>query len=83
MEATARIARAVIFVPCARHRHRWERVCAQDCAARGDEVVAVVIGAWQAAMTMVVEGAADVIVVARQDHIPPGALPWVRVVGAD
>lgn len=76
--------RAVIFVP---HfdRRRWEDICYAAAAAHGEEVAAAVAdrtagGGWRDAEAMIQRGEADVILVARWDHVPPDALPHVRVV---
>lgn len=74
--------RMVAFVPGRRERERWEKVCIEDIARHG-EVLAAVVGAdgkgWADAEAMVDRGEADGIVVGRRDHIPPDALPHVRV----
>lgn len=75
--------RAIIFVPDDAERDRWEKICLDECDRRGYLVAALVHGGaekWHDLRTMLTNGEADVLVVARKEHLPPDRIPrteWV------
>ena len=71
--------RAVIFVPSLDPAHvRWVLVCGEFCSRRGYLITAVV-GSWADTIAMVMERAADIVVTARRDHLPPDRLPRLEI----
>jgi hypothetical protein len=77
--------RAVILVPDDdEDRDRWARMCLDDCERAGLAVTQLVVGtgaaAWDQAMSVIEAHLAEVIVVARREHVPPDRVPQLRVV---
>ena len=78
-----KITRAIIFVPDDAERERWEKICLAECDRLGYRVVALVRGGvekWGDLRRMLTSGEADVLVVARKEHLPPNRVPrteWV------
>lgn len=70
--------KTVVFIPDS-ETQRWLTVCAQYCAVRHYQVVAVV-SAWVDAVRMVVDGRATVLVAGRRDHLPPDRSPRLEIV---
>lgn len=69
---------AVIFVP----DHLVEQFapqCLAYCTARGYTIAGVIQGDWQAALAMLADELATVIVVARRDHLPADGGPRIEV----
>jgi hypothetical protein len=71
---------AVIFA-LTRYLENDATVCTAYCTARGYEVAAIVVNNWHAALALLAEGAATVLVVAELDRIA-GQTPRVEVAGA-
>lgn len=72
--------RAVIFVPALDPAHvKWVLLCGEYCSKRGYLVIAIV-GVWADTLILVLEKAADIVVTARRDHLPPDRLPRLDVV---
>lgn len=71
---------AVIFIPAGRN-HLYADQCYDYCTARGYRVAGVVTGDWDAVLEMLRNHSADVVVVARADHLDPNREPRVEVVG--
>lgn len=69
---------AVIFIP-AEHLATYSAACFDYCAARSYEVVGLVTTSSEAATRMLVDGIANVMVVARRDHLDPEREPRVEV----
>lgn len=75
--------RAVVFVPSEDQAHKkWLRVCGERCTTRGYLIIAVA-GEYADAVEMVLLREADVIVVARREHLPPGRLPLMEIVAEE
>jgi hypothetical protein len=75
---------AVILVP-AKETARWAKQCLDYCAAAGYHVAGVVLdnqGGWTAVTDMVQHGLAQVIVVARSEHLPRYRVPRIEVVAS-
>jgi hypothetical protein len=70
---------AIIFVPKA-HVAAHLGTCLAYCTARGYEVGGIVSTSWLAVLAIRLTGDADVIVVARPDHIDPEQELRVEVV---
>jgi len=62
---------------------QWTRDCLAYCDQEAFPVAAMLIGAsgWNDAMRMILAGEAEVIVVARREHLPPDRVPQLRIVG--
>lgn len=76
--------RAVIYLPDGPDLQRWQHRCMEHLEAHGYELVSVVIddtgGArWASVSTLLLAGRADVVVIARRDHLPPDRLPRFEV----
>lgn len=69
---------AIVLIPYA-DTQRWMMICAQYCAIRHYEIVAVV-HAWVDAWQMIVDGRATVLVTGQRDHLPAGREPRLEVV---
>ena len=54
--------------------------CLEHCTARKYHVVGLIQGDWDAAMRMLREGLASVVVVSSADQLDPGSEPRVEVV---
>jgi len=68
-------SKAIIYVSDVGDQERWRDECVRYCTCRGYEITAVVLddhnGArWPDVLATVVDGHAEVIVVARADHLP-------------
>lgn len=77
--------RTVIWVPAGSETRRWALVCIQHCTERGYEVVGMVVDdgrpvLWEDVWRMMTRGDADVVVAARQDHMPQARVPRVEYV---
>lgn len=70
---------AVIFVP-AEHVATYATMCLDYCTARGYEVAGLVTTNWDAAAAMLIARTADILVVARHDHLDPAREPRIEVV---
>lgn len=70
---------AVLFVPTGHGADRWLTVCA-EYAARYRYMVTAVASDWDDVLTMLRDGEATVVVVARRDHLPPLRTPRLEVV---
>jgi hypothetical protein len=70
---------AVLFVPARQDADRWLTVCA-EYAARYRYQVAAVATEWDDVVTLVFSGEAQVIVVARRDHLPALRTPRLEIV---
>lgn len=71
---------SIVFLPHnVNDAHRWVMACAQYCAMRRYEVVAVV-HTWADAIKIIREGRATVLVTGRHDHLPPDRVPRVEIV---
>jgi sugar phosphate isomerase/epimerase len=64
------VVTAIVFIPKA-HLAAYTGACLEYCAARGYEVAGIVSSTWLATLAIRLGGNADVIVVARPDHIDP------------
>lgn len=71
--------RSIVLLPADLTAQRWLMVCAEYCALRSYEVVAVV-STWRDAWKLVHQGRATVLVIGRRDHLPPGFEPRLEVV---
>lgn len=69
---------AVIYVRPENYSANAAR-CLDYCAARRYNVVGLVPGDWRAALRMLGDGTAGVIVVSATDHRPPGE-PGIEIV---
>lgn len=70
---------AVLFVPTGHGADRWLTVCA-EYAARYSYEVAAVATEWADVVTLVFAGEAQVVVVARRDHLPGMRTPRLEIV---
>jgi hypothetical protein len=74
------------MVPAGPPGARWLDECADYCQRRGYTVLSVVpadtVG-WGAAMEAWLKGEVDVLVVARESHIPPDRVPRVEIVARE
>lgn len=70
---------AVLFVPTGHGADRWLTVCA-EYAARYRYQVAAIATDWDSVVTMVLQGEAEVVVVARRDHLPVMRTPRLEVI---
>lgn len=70
---------AVLFVPTGRGADVWLTVCA-EYANRYRYQVAAVASDWDDVMTMLRAKEAEVVVVARRDHLPPSRTPRLEIV---
>jgi hypothetical protein len=70
---------AVLFVPTGHGADRWLMVCA-EYAARYRYQVAAIATDWDSVMTMIRQEEAQVVVVARRDHLPEYRTPRLEVV---
>lgn len=66
-------------------RDRFTRECLADCERAGLEVTALVAytdrdNGWTEAVRVIESHSAEVIVVARREHVPPDRVPQLRVV---
>lgn len=52
--------------------------CLAHADRRGYQVQGVIVGNWEDALSMALEGLVDVVVVARREHLPPEVLPRVE-----
>lgn len=76
--------RAVIYVPAGRDADRWQRRCMHHVQRRGYELVAIVAdegdGAqWASVRALIDAGDVEIVVVAKEDHLPPDRLPRPEV----
>ena len=72
--------RSIVFLPTEiSDTHRWVMTCAQYCASRRYEVVAVV-HAWPDVIKYLAEGRATVLVIGTRRHLPVGREPRLEVV---
>jgi hypothetical protein len=72
---------AVIFIP-ASDLQRWAAICLDYCAARKYELAGIVLvdqGGWEAVVDMLHRGVAQIVVVARREHLPRGRVPRIEV----
>ena len=70
---------AVLFVPTGRTADRWLTVCA-EYAARYRYQVAAIASDWDSVVHMLLHGEAQVVVVARRDHLPEMRTPRMEIV---
>lgn len=70
---------AVLFVPTGHGADRWLTVCAEYAARYRYEVAAVATD-WDDAVKCVLSGEAQVLVVARRDHLPGMRTPRMEIV---
>lgn len=70
---------AVLLVPTGRGADVWLTVCA-DYAARHHYQVAAIASDWDGVMTVLRNEEAEVVVVARRDHLPPSRTPRLEIV---
>lgn len=70
---------AVLFVPTGHGADRWLTVCAEYAARYRYEVTAVASD-WDDVVTMLFAGEAQVVVVARRDHLPAMRTPRMEIV---
>lgn len=78
MTTVGPVTTAVVFVP----DHLFDQhapECLAYCTACGYEIAGVIQGDWRAALAMLADGLATVIVVARRDHLPPDGGPRIEV----
>lgn len=72
--------RAVLFIPHEDPAHdRWVLVCGKYCNSHGYLITAIA-GCWESAWAMLVDHAADIVVMARRDHLPPDHMPRTEFV---
>lgn len=77
--------KAIIYVSDGGEADRWLDECTRYCGKRRYEIEAVVIDnargeRWTDALNLVTEGRAEVIVVARHDHLPADRPGRIEVV---
>ncbi len=70
---------AVLFIPTGRDAERWLMVCNEYATRYGYKVAAVATD-WASVVTMVLHGEAQVLVVARRDHLPAMRTPRLEVI---
>lgn len=70
---------AVLFIPTGHGADRWLTVCA-EYAARYRYEVAAIAHEWDSVVHMLTHGEAQVVVVARRDHLPPMRTPRMEIV---
>lgn len=70
---------AIIFIPAAFHFATYAAQCLTYCAGRGYEVYGIVTTDWAAVLAVLSAGAAQVVVVARPDHLDPDRVPRIEV----
>lgn len=76
-----RVLRAIIYIPGGLEASRWLLLCMEYIHRCQYTPVAVVRnGDWPSAQRMRDDGQADLIVVARRDHLPADRLPREEVV---
>jgi hypothetical protein len=72
-------AKAVILAPAGPEHDLWTAQCARFCADYGCEVIAVT-PRWADAVAMIESRSADLIVVAKEEHLDPNRMPRLVVV---
>lgn len=73
------MTKAIIFVPEGQFDPHASR-CMQYCMEQGYEVEGVVRGNWEAAAGLLIDGAADTMVVSDPQHLDRHRRPRVEVV---
>lgn len=74
--------KAIIFVPDDGERATWEKMCLDHCDRHGHRVVSLIVGGverWPDVLDMIRAQEADVIVVARPEHLPADRVPRTEV----
>lgn len=71
--------RAIIYVPSDDMEH-CAILCLEYAAQNGYLVEGVVVGRWHDAQSMVLGGAAEVVIVADRSQLPPHRTPRIEVV---
>lgn len=66
--------KAIIFVPRDTDAARWWKVCVEHCQDRGYNVV-FIVARWEDVERIKNLHDIDVVVTARQDHLPPDRTP--------
>lgn len=78
---------AVIWVADDPEWERYAGQCTEWCRQAGHEIVAMVTGrsggTYEDVLRMVMDGRAEVIVIATRDQLPAGRLPRVEVVAEE
>lgn len=69
----------VVFVPQGPQAGRWTDACAEYCQEHDYRIVAVA-STWPAVMQLIWGGGVQVVVTARQDHLPPDREPRLEVI---
>lgn len=70
---------AVIYIPAAHHLANYADQCFAYCLVRGYAVTGVITTNWADVMAVMGAKAAQVIVVARPDHLDPDREPRIEV----
>lgn len=70
---------AVLYVPTGHGADRWLLVCA-EYAARYHYEVAAIASEWDSVVQLLLQGEAQVVVVARRDHLPAMRTPRMEIV---
>jgi len=74
------VTNAVIYIPAAQHLANYADQCIAYCVVKGYEVTGVITTDWVDVMAVMAARAAQVIVVARPDHLDPDREPRIEVV---
>jgi hypothetical protein len=76
------VTNAVIYIPAAAaHLAVYADQCLAHCAARGYDVAGIVNTGWAAVVAVLASRAAQVVVVARPDHLDPDRVPRIEIAG--
>jgi len=75
------VTHAVIFIPAAFSVADYAAQCLAYCASRGYEVAGIITTNWAAVVSVLAAEAAQVVVVARPDHLDPNRVPRIEIAG--
>lgn len=70
---------AVIYIPSADLKLAAV-ACLEYVAACGYQMAGIVVGRWNDAQSLALDGTVDVVVVAERSHLPPDRVPRIEVV---
>lgn len=77
--------RSIIYVRDTADRARWEHAAVDFCEQQHYAVIGLVIGMkdddrWDDVMGLLLSGAAELVVVAERDQLPPNRTPRIEIV---
>lgn len=71
---------AVVYIPSADLDDAAAR-CLEHGKTCGYHIEGLIIGRWDDAQAMAIEGVVQVVIVADRSHLPPGRVPRIEVAG--